>query len=122
MRGDEAHVVQAFCVWLTAEGWTVRTEVNHVDVVAERDGDRLYAEAKGKTSAPGLDVNTAIGQLLARMPTSDDPAARYALVVRDEPRSVRAAQRVPQRVLTLLRIDLYAVAEDGAVRELQGRC
>ena len=121
MRGDEALVVRDFRAHLEAEGWQVQTEVNHVDVVAERAGARLYAEAKGRTSEPGLDVNTALGQLLSRMPAQDDPAARYALVVRDEPRSVRAAQRVPARVLDQLRITLHAVGEDGAVRTLEGR-
>ncbi|MGH3864120.1 hypothetical protein [Actinokineospora sp.] len=114
-------MVQSFCEWLATNGWAVQTEVEQVDVVAERQGVRLYAEAKGSTAAPGLDVNTAYGQLLARMPAQDDPTARYALVVRDEPRSVRAAVRVPARVLTLLRASIYAVAEDGSVREVQGR-
>ncbi|WP_199285610.1 PDDEXK family nuclease [Saccharomonospora iraqiensis] len=120
MSGDEALVVRDFCAWLAIEGWQVETEVEHVDVVATRDGQRLYAEAKGKTTDPGLDVDTAFGQLLRRMPKQDDASFRYGLVVRDEPRSVRAVQRVPSRVLTLLRITLYAVAEDGAVRELTG--
>ena len=118
MRGDEALVVEAFCDWLTGQGWSVRTEVDFVDVAAERDGQRLFAEAKGETSSPGLDVNTAYGQLLSRLPADDDPSARYALVIRDEPRSVRAAVRVPHRVRALLRITVYAVAADGAVREV----
>ncbi len=105
---------------MTTEGWQVETEIKHVDVVATRDGWRLYAEAKSKTTDAGLDVDTAFGQLLRRLPKMDDAAVRYGLVVRDEPRSVRAVQRVPSRVLTPLRITLYAVSEDGAVRELTG--
>jgi hypothetical protein len=89
--------------------------------LAERNGTRLFAEAKGRTSAPGLDVNTALGQLLSRMPAQDDPAAQYALVLRDEPRSVRAAQRVPARVFGLLRVTPYAIADDGTVRARKGR-
>lgn len=92
-----------------------------MDVVAERPGERLYAEVKGSTAAAGLEVSTAYGQLLSRMSAQDDSTARYALVVRDEPRSVRAAVRVPARVLALLRASIYAVAEDGSVRELPGR-
>jgi hypothetical protein len=45
----------------------------------------------------------------------------FALVVRDEPRSVNAAVRAPQRILDLLGISLYAVDEDGNVRQLEGR-
>jgi hypothetical protein len=67
-RGDEARVAAAFSAWLTEQGWQVRTEVEHVDVLAEREGVRLFAEAKGITSSPGLDVDTAYGQLLRRMP------------------------------------------------------
>lgn len=121
MRLDESLVVHAFCAWLRADGWTANTEVNYVDVVAERDGERLYAEAKGETTGPGLDVNTAYGQLLSRMPAEPELGARYALVVPDEPKSVRAVARVPQRILDLLDIRLYAVARDGAVREVAGR-
>lgn len=120
MPGDEALVVQAFCEWLHAEGWTTRTEQMHVDIVAERDGEHLYVEAKGHTTSPGLDVDTGFGQLLRRMPAAHDAAMRFALVVRDEPRSVRAATRVAQRVLDLLGIRVYAVGSDGDVRELSG--
>ena len=120
-RLDGARVVEGFVEWLSSQGWTVRTEVNFVDVVAEKDGRTLYAEAKGTTTAPGLDVNTAIGQLVTRMPTGVDEHASFALVVRDEPGSVKAAVQAPQRVLDLLRISLYAVDEDGEVRQLAGR-
>jgi hypothetical protein len=117
----EARVVEGFVAWLSSQGWTVRTEVDFVDVVAEKAGCTLYAEAKGATTAPGLDVNTAVGQLVSRMPAEFDERASFALVVRDEPRSVRAATRAPQRILDLLRISLYAVDEGGRVRELAGR-
>ncbi|MGH3974502.1 MAG: hypothetical protein ACRDS9_14420 [Pseudonocardiaceae bacterium] len=53
------------------------------------------AEAKGRTSAPGLDVDTAYGQLLRRMPEEDEPATRYAIVVPTE--AQRTAERVPRR-------------------------
>ena len=75
----------------------MRTEVEWVDVVAQRDGVQLICEAKGRTGDPGIDLDTAYGQLLRRMPVEDDPAIRFGLVVRDEPRSIRAALRVEQR-------------------------
>ena len=83
----------ATAAWLTEQGWQVRTEVEHVDVLAEREGVRLFAEAKGITSAPGLDVDTAYGQLLRRMPDVVPERVRYALVVPEETK--RAALRVP---------------------------
>jgi hypothetical protein len=108
--------VAAFCAWLRAEGWDVQIKVNHIDVVATRDGVRLLAEAKGITSAPGLDVDTAYGQLLRRMPETTQERLRYALVVPEETRS--AALRVPARVRELLGIEVFAVDQAGTVRQM----
>ncbi|MFV9452360.1 hypothetical protein ACNJ7E_02650 [Rhodococcus sp. NM-2] len=110
-----------FAGWLSSQGWVVGTEVDFVDILAEKDGHRLYVEARGAMTAPGLDVDTAIGQLVRRMPSEADQSVSFALVVRDEPRSVEAAVRAPQRVLDLLGMALYAVDEDGGVRQLVGR-
>ena len=110
-----------FAGWLSSQGWRVRTEVDFVDIVAEKGVRRLYVEVKGATAAPGLDVDTAIGQMVRRMPSEADQSVLFALVVRDEPRSVEAAVRAPQRVLDLLGMALYAVDEDGGVRQLVGR-
>jgi hypothetical protein len=88
MRGDEALVVNAFCGWLKATGWSVEVERDRQDVVASKDGKRLYCEAKGTTSDAGLDIHTAYGQIHCRQPEEDDLTARYALVIRDEPKSI----------------------------------
>lgn len=55
MRGDEKRVVNAFVAWLQDNGWKANTEVNFVDVYARRCDECLYAEAKGRTAAIGLD-------------------------------------------------------------------
>jgi hypothetical protein len=70
----------------------VKREVDFVDVYAERGAECLYAEAKGRTAAIGLDVDTLYGQLLRRM---KNPAAeaQYAVVVPTA--AVAAARRVP---------------------------
>jgi hypothetical protein len=112
VRGDEARVVDAFCRWLEAEGWTVRREVEFVDVAAFRGNERLYAEAKGRTAAIGTDVDTLYGQLLRRMP-DDDIAARYAVVVPTV--ALKAALRVPAWVRDRLRLDVYEVTDEGQV-------
>ena len=78
MRGDESRVGDAFCRWLETEGWQVQREVDWVDVAAERGGQRLYAEVKARTTSPGLDVDTAYGQLLRRM-KEDSEGAVFAL-------------------------------------------
>ena len=112
-RGDEQRVVDAFCAWLRQDGWTVETEITFVDILAWKDGTTLLAEAKGITSSPGLDVDTAYGQLLRRMPIEPQHGWRYALVVPEE--TLKVALRVPQRIRDLLGLDVYSVNQDGAV-------
>ena len=80
MRGDGGRVEQVFAAWLSSQGWQVRRQVGYMDVVAERNGQRLVAEVKGRTGSPGLDVDTLFGQLLRRMAGGDD-STRYAVVV-----------------------------------------
>ncbi len=117
MRGDEKRVVEAFCAHLVSEGWSVRTEVDHIDVVATRDGQHLYAEAKGRTGKNGpLDVDTLYGQLLRRMPEAEVGGARFAVVVPEE--MVRAVTRVPPRVRASLNIEIYLVSDGNEVRVL----
>ncbi len=112
----EAQVVDAFEAWLLSAGWRVQREVDHVDLLADHpDGRRLYVEAKGHTSSPGLDVDTLYGQLLRRM-RPDEPQVGYAVVV---PETVLgAALRVPSEVRRRLRVDVYAVDETGRVRAI----
>ena len=118
MRGDEKRVVDAYCAWLEARGWTVTRDVDFVDLVAERDGIRLYAEAKGRTAAIGLDVDTMYGQILRRMPLKDDPKARFVVVVPEEAEA--AALRVPARVRDALGIQVFVVEADNTVRASGG--
>lgn len=112
MRGDEKRVVGAFVAWLQEEGWTTETEVSFVDVFARRGDERLYAEAKGRTTDPGLDADILYGQLLRRM-TDPDTGARYAVVVPTT--AVQAALRVPAWVRQRLSIDVYKVDDAGQV-------
>lgn len=117
MRGDEQRVVDAFCRWLEDEGWTVSREVEFGDVVAERDGEAIYAEAMGETAAMGLDIDTLYGQLLRRMPITDDSVARFAVVVPSP--ALPAATRVPRRVREMLRIDIYSIDDAKCERKLE---
>lgn len=110
--GRESEIVDVFCEWLTSQGWKVQTQVAWVDVVAQRENERLVGEAKGVTTSPGLDVDTMYGQLLRRM--TDDPETRYAIIVPEK--VVPAASRVPAAVRLRLRIDLYGVDPDDVVR------
>lgn len=115
MRGDEARVVAAFVAWLENCGWSVETEVAHVDVVARRADAILYCEAKGRTTEIGLDVDTLYGQLLRRMPTDPSPNITFGVVVPTA--AVGAAQRVPSWVRERLNIVIYEVGDNGNVAE-----
>jgi len=112
MRGDENRVVDAYATWLKRNDWTVRREVDFTDVYAERGDERLYAEAKGRTASPGLDVDTLYGQLLRRM-SDPKPGARYAVVVPTT--ALGAALRVPIWVRDRLSVDVYEVDDDAEV-------
>ncbi len=113
MRGDEKRVVDAYVAWLEQSNWTVRREVDFADVYAERGEERLYAEARGRTASPGLDVDTLYGQLLRRM-RDPEPGARYAVVVPTT--ALSAALRVPAWVRNRLSIDVYEVDDDFEVQ------
>src|SRR4051812_22221431 len=110
-------VVPAFLRWLEAEGWETETEAEFVDVVARRGNETIYAEAKGRTKgSAGGGLDALYGQLLRRMPAEEVGVAstRFAVVV-PAGRAADAAVRVPRRVRSLLRIDVYAVRDDGQV-------
>jgi hypothetical protein len=79
VRGDEQRIVDVFAHYLTEAGWTVSEQVDVCDLVAERGGQRLFVEAKGRTEAIGTDVDTMYGQILRRMPLVKDPAARCGI-------------------------------------------
>ncbi|WP_060886165.1 hypothetical protein [Streptomyces caniscabiei] len=111
---DEDRVCDAFRTWLLTEGWTLVDPADRwTDVEAVRGDERLICEAKGRTGEKGIDADIAYGQLLRRM-TSQDARTRYALVVPSS--SVKTAERVPEHIRDLLRIDLYEVTDDDVVR------
>lgn len=111
---DEDRVLDTFRTWLLSEGWTpVEPMDRWTDLEAVRGEERLICEAKGRTSEKGIDADIAYGQLLRRM-TSRDTRIRYALVVPSS--SVRAVERVPGHVREVLRIEVYEVTDDNAVR------
>ena len=63
-------------------------------------------------------MDTLYGQLLRRMPAEEvgDPHTRFAVVIPTG--AGGAALRVPRRIRDVLRIDVYAVSDDGQVEML----
>lgn len=86
--------------------------MNFVDVYAERGDERLYVEAKGRTTSPGLDVDTLFGQLLRRM-KDPKPGAWCDVVVPAS--ALKAALRVPDWVRGRPSAYVYEVDDDGGV-------
>ena len=117
MKGDEKRVVDAFCIWLNNNGWSVRRGENFIDIIAKRQNECLYAEAKGRTKAIGLDVDTMYGQLLRRMPGEEVGKARFGVVVPEEARD--AALRVPSSIRKLLDITIFVVTSDGEIQIIE---
>jgi hypothetical protein len=111
--------VRGFRRWLETQGWETEIESEHVDVVARRGNETIYAEAKGRTKkGPGEGLDKLYGQLLRRMHAEaiGDRNTRFAVVI---PTGAEAAAlRVPRQVRDLLRIDIYAVSDDGEVEKL----
>lgn len=114
-RLKEADVLARFSAYLKREGWDVpptpRGDYPDVNARHRETGTRLIGEVKGHTSEPGLDTDTAYGQLLRRMVTESEPETRYALV---GPESLRAKiERVPGHVREKLRIEVWLVPDSG---------
>lgn len=93
---------------LQADGWTVDVRWGHahgIDIVAQRETERLVLEAKGEGSRPSMRVNYflgALGELLQRM---DDPDARYGLALPAHRQFVALMLGLPEWVRA--RLDLY---------------
>lgn len=64
----EGFVQSAIETYFTSKKYTILEE-DYSDLVCinEQDNDKWVIEAKGKTSAIGLDFRTGLGQLIQRM-------------------------------------------------------
>lgn len=75
-------------------------------------GECWQIEAKGKTSSPGLDFQTCLGQLLVRMSTQE---VRYAVAVPDLPAYRAQISKVQPWVAKSLDLSWLLVGEDQSV-------
>jgi hypothetical protein len=96
-------------------GWQVEREVDFVDMKATKGPLTLYAEAKGRTAAIGLDIETPVWPAAARVP---DEAGDSLLGVVVPEEGVSAALRVPEWIRARLRIHVWAVSDQGEVRQV----
>ncbi|MBR1172979.1 hypothetical protein JQ617_03340 [Bradyrhizobium sp. KB893862 SZCCT0404] len=112
---NEAFVQQAVEQWLTRDGFRVFRD-RLVDVKASRDSGGepkvWHIEAKGKTSAVGLDFRTGVGQLVQRM---KDRAHQYGIAIPDIPEFRKQTDQFAPWVLSKLQIHWIWVSKDGTV-------
>lgn len=90
-----------------------RLEAGFADFACiDEEGERWVIEAKGETSATGLDFRTGLGQLLQGM---TEPGACYALAMPDTPKFEAQRQRIPAWVRSALGLYWILVDESGEV-------
>jgi len=87
----------------------------HADLECEHptSRERWLVEAKGLTSAVGLDFRTGLGQLLQRM---HEPSTHYGVAVPDIPQFRSQCAQVSPRVRELLGVHWLFVTSEGLVR------
>jgi hypothetical protein len=78
-----------------------------------KTGRRWVVEAKGLTTAVGLDFRTGLGQLIQR---ASDPQLSYGLAVPNIPSFLAQCRAVSAWVREALHIHWLVVSEDGSVR------
>jgi hypothetical protein len=98
-------------------GYSLDTST-HVDLLCTHPvtGDTWHIEAKGKTTAIGLDFRTCLGQLLQRMSKEN---MRHGIALPDMPQYRAQTDQVSPWVVNRLGLHWLFVAEDGRVDVLR---
>jgi hypothetical protein len=111
---NEAFVQQAIEAYFTEQGFQLENE-GYSDLVCRdvKRGQKWIIEAKGQTSAIGLDFRTGLGQLLQAM---QDSAALYGLAMPNTPAFVEQCRKVSDWVRLSLRLHWLLIGPDRAVR------
>lgn len=112
----EGFVQQAVERYFLALGFTIIPS-GETDLICEHPttGERWEIEAKGETTAIGLDFRTGLGQLVQRMSA---PPVRHALALPATPAFLKQCGEVPPWVRQALHLYWLLVSGDGAVREV----
>ncbi|MDD3927402.1 MAG: hypothetical protein PHT33_12165 [bacterium] len=95
-------------------GFTIDADT-HADLICFHPltGERWLIEAKGATSAIGLDFRTGLGQLVQRM---SDTSVKHAIAVPDVDGFLRQCRQVSAWVREKLNLYWLIVGQDGVVR------
>ncbi|WP_322446984.1 hypothetical protein [Robertmurraya mangrovi] len=96
-------------------GGFIMEHLPHTDYagVHTETGERWRIEAKGLTSAVGLDFRTGLGQLIQRM---DEPEARYGIAIPNIPAYLKQVNQIKPWVREKFGLFILIVSEDGEVQ------
>lgn len=120
-RGDqfphEGFVQSAIEQYFEKAGYSLDTST-HVDLLCTHPvaGDAWHIEAKGKTTAIGLDFRTCLGQLMQRM---SEQHVKHGVAIPNMPQYRAQTEQVSARVVDRLGLHWLFVAEDGTVEIVQ---
>jgi hypothetical protein len=116
---NEGFVQGAIEAFFRFSGFEVE-EHKTIDLVCSHPttGAKWRVEAKGLTTAVGLDFRTGLGQLLQGM---KEQGIHYGLAVPDIPQFRNQIDAVPSWVTEALGIHWLYVAEDGSVKVVPAR-
>jgi formylglycine-generating enzyme required for sulfatase activity len=111
---NEAFVQQTLEAYFTAEDFQIE-QGSYSDLVCRNGerGQRWIIEAKGQTTAVGLDFRTGLGQLLQAM---QDPGAFYGMAVPNTSAYIKQCRKVSDWVRQILRLHWLLIDQDGTVR------
>lgn len=110
----EGFVQLAMEAYFQRRGFAVTTDTDADLVCSHRETDeRWLVEAKGVTTAIGLDFRTGLGQLLQRM---QDESVKYGVAVPSNKLFLNQCRRLSIWVRQRLGLYLFIVAPDGAIR------
>lgn len=109
----EGFVQTAIELYFGKSGYTLDTST-HVDLLCTHPatGDAWHIEAKGKTTAIGLDFRTCLGQLLQRM---SQQHVRHGIALPDMPQYRNQTDQVSPWVVERLGLHWLFIGENGSV-------
>ena len=85
----------------------------HADIIAENDKQIWVIEAKGKTSDPGVDFNTGLGQLAKKMVSGN---RKYAIAIPQIEQYKKQCLKLPNYYRATNELNIFLVNDKGDVK------
>ena len=91
MFPNEAFIQVALEKYFLKLGYEIKSD-GQVDILAFKENEKWIVEAKGLTSAVGLDFNTCIGQIVKSM---DCETTNYAIAIPEHAKYIIQCSKIP---------------------------